>query len=1746
MPSTTADVISSARHKLLPAYPPLENHNDINLLLANVPDQPLVRFGPQQQHCFINGYQSILNCPATCTTRNIIYVMTCPCHQADYIGETSLSLAERLLYHQEHGNRIVQEVLLGKKNVTRIRPELKSFETLVKDDMKLYQHSANCPAAIQWFLDENPAYWPFVPIKISEAEEFDEEREVAHSLEDTTQFTYANDIPTPPSGYRFTFEQKMAIEQFFQERKYINSPNYRLDLYHAAIVAICECDVPFRNRMMQHRMSGCRIISNFLIGTLVAERLRNDRDPDPYIPDYEKKLYAHSTQCSVPLQLFLKCHPEYWCFVPMTNEQVLIDNARVSPLEINLLNDYQNSLFTATQTSQYTRDMTLVQWCVNHVPSPPLNYQFSIRQKIQQYEFFSTKSDIYVTRFLDLYNPAIVLALPENASDALRRTVQALLVVYAEPKLVDTTVTHSETALQSTDIIEPTIWCQHLKLRLNSISKMAASDKDTMTTIDLTNNFNDVEWFDAVFDILDEEGDEDRDDILEEYNEDFDFDIRNKIFNEDMIECVEPKFMMANMDPDRKIRYEEIIPQKFKQILANNEERQRNVEENPLTSDENQGKSIPSTQSMPSKPLRSWDDDYVDSEQEEEEEEDNYPISNYDERLNEMFEKVMLDHLSGTTTTLSIQMLRELAMLQHEVAKIKLQKKLWNIYLKAGTGQWDTPESLQTNVDRGVWPIPIQNMIKFRLSESKTSVTKNERELGKIIVCEHLQVLDEKLQHILATYNTKKAQSIGVTDEIEKLIENFITRYSLVSYQMKLNYEFTTLLYDYDDQLLERTYLQMKPTDYQIQVAQRLSDFRYAYVLAKQDLIELKQHILCQRVTQSIHANVFACVSNSNSDSINDASIFQQQLDREAKILQEKMTDHMTELIVEAEKKIVNCRNELNEEIHRISIMETNTNESFPEKLMTIIGRRINIINKKLEYIYKFRFNYFLRHQFDDIDDSLSLVNVRFSPSLIIDTPLHFFTNEQIKFLNRGPTYVPPYQVHVSSLNTTSNEYIEKTYKFLQHQLTILYDKYKVNMAQSLFLNKRVKDAYTNAFSITLPRSLQQRAFYEKQLVESIKEHLKENNLILRRTADQSNVFYLGFRPDEFVEMVKEIERRNVAIQVQISMNSQVQFMDAYIENKKGILYTRVQHDSTVQKYTLPYVIGNSRAQHSHWLRSSLIRAVRYCTSVDDFNRERIYLETTCLANGYSLEFVETRIDHFYRHFDALSLRTVLDENVYKKLRHRLFNYISEQRQISENNRELAKKNERVRLSYLHEYGPKEQFNQELRKTLSANLDASKVAPKSNPKTTKKAVVKKEKPLATISKNNPVNDPILSTSPQGMRAATISSSQELRKNSYHPKIETFLSRWRQLQEEKNQCQKQQEQNIQQLDQKPQEQWQRDDFDRLIEEDLENQLKELERQEDEQYRLLEQSLEEELRTEQCSLSIQSFQHDFSKELHHMATLIQSEQNEQQQQYDTVSKALEKYKQYDILKKFETDFHLYTKIISEEMHTSQKFSQLFTSANEQQKKKDDPTRRNPTVSYSELNLRQLIGFDIDKVPQYLNHTNDSFQKIIHSIRPTMTVNRLEELRHIAILMYKLFLLEKLELLWTMYRRSGTGNLELSTPIEQMNRNIWPKEVRTRIELIHNKHISNNNLYLTFVEQCLGKLYEKNEECQRQLRYRTGHLVDYTWAMEETIKKFVQQGFMYQSVEYACQIALVQYNYREAMAKQQFLHENPNQNQ
>ncbi|CAF1474845.1 unnamed protein product [Rotaria sordida] len=125
-------------------------------------------------------------------------------------------------------------------------------------------------------------------------------------------------------------------------------------------------------------------------------------------------------------------------------------------------------------------------------------------------------------------------------------------------------------------------------------------------------------------------------------------------------------------------------------------------------------------------------------------------------------------------------------------------------------------------------------------------------------------------------------------------------------------------------------------------------------------------------------------------------------------------------------------------------------------------------------------------------------------------------------------------------------------------------------------------------------------------------------------------------------------------------------------------------------------------------------------------------------------------------------------------------------------------------------------------------------------------------------------------------SSSSSSANESTKISFRQQIETFLTRWHQLQGQKNQCQQeQQKQYLSNFNQKEQKPWQCNDFDRIMEEVLENQLKELEREEDEQYRLLELSLDEKLKQQESMISLHLFSSDYSKQLHDMGILIQLE-------------------------------------------------------------------------------------------------------------------------------------------------------------------------------------------------------------------------------------------------------------------------------
>ncbi|CAF1339092.1 unnamed protein product [Adineta steineri] len=237
----------------------------------------VIDFQSSSTHQFVNGYTTYLNWPATCDTSNIIYAMTCPCQQYDYVESTENTLHDAMncmlfhmtmnivfiaanIDHRKHGNRIIHETLTGTRlyRGSIVDPMEKQKE--IANKMRLYQHSAQCPIALRSFLDCNPDYWCFVPIlwadAVTENIIYFRTRSSTNNLEETNisgvtaidnqrVLHYLEHVPQPPAPYDFSYQQRQKQRQFFE--RFLTSPFYQLpysplDLYRIAIIAILPND----------------------------------------------------------------------------------------------------------------------------------------------------------------------------------------------------------------------------------------------------------------------------------------------------------------------------------------------------------------------------------------------------------------------------------------------------------------------------------------------------------------------------------------------------------------------------------------------------------------------------------------------------------------------------------------------------------------------------------------------------------------------------------------------------------------------------------------------------------------------------------------------------------------------------------------------------------------------------------------------------------------------------------------------------------------------------------------------------------------------------------------------------------------------------------------------------------------------------------------------------------------------------------------------------------------------------------------------------------------------------------------------------------------------------------------------------------------------------------------------------------------------------------------------------------------
>lgn len=289
----------------------------------------------------------------------------------------------------------------------------------------------------------------------------------------------------------------------------------------------------------------------------------------------------------------------------------------------------------------------------------------------------------------------------------------------------------------------------------------------------------------------------------------------------------------------------------------------------------------------------------------------------------------------------------------------------------------------------------------------------------------------------------------------------------------------------------------------------------------KRELLEVKQRVIYNKPPLSYNS-----IETSMETLPMEDNNHQQQ---QQTLIRGKKLDLIAQQIFKLERKFFECQKTFDDELAKMRKNNRNLmeNKGMPTTLDDLIEERFTNITNRWRAMYIYRLFYHIEAPYGDLEilekkkiqnnsneEQQFIKRIGFQPQMIIHTK-HSFDDQQLRLLNRGPTYVPPCQIHVSASNSaTMDDILKKQYAPLKHQLAYLFNKYKISVALQFTIQHDVYDEFQKAFSMPLPSDIYKRAHDEQTLIQTIRQSLKNNNLILRRTADHMNTFYLGSKQD--------------------------------------------------------------------------------------------------------------------------------------------------------------------------------------------------------------------------------------------------------------------------------------------------------------------------------------------------------------------------------------------------------------------------------------------------------------------------------------------------------------------------------------------------------------------------------------------------------------------------------------------------------
>jgi hypothetical protein len=132
-------------------------------------------------------------------------------------------------------------------------------------------------------------------------------------------------------------------------------------------------------------------------------------------------------------------------------------------------------------------------------------------------------------------------------------------------------------------------------------------------------------------------------------------------------------------------------------------------------------------------------------------------------------------------------------------------------------------------------------------------------------------------------------------------------------------------------------------------------------------------------------------------------------------------------------------------------------------------------------------------------------------------------------------------------------------------------------------------------------------------------------------------------------------------IWVTTEIGRKIHFRDIELRQHNGVFHTNVYHELMTDDDLLPLpfrdIIQRPIQDTLKWVRTALLRAIRYCSDGDDYNEERLNIKFTVERNGFPEIILNDAYEEFLQRFAVYVMYPPFNHDHYHTIRQQVFRY---------------------------------------------------------------------------------------------------------------------------------------------------------------------------------------------------------------------------------------------------------------------------------------------------------------------------------------------------------------------------------------------------------------------------------------------------------------------------------------------------------